>query len=151
METPEEIVTKRSKLFRGYQTRDLQKQFSREQLSVNLAMSFVAVVGSHQMMFFLFLATLLLSQSSAHEYEESISEMLIQCNSFQDQTMLKNRTVHHCEKQDPDGDFSYYITPMLTRYSEREFLCVLFFKDEFARLDFKILFTHGKYKIDAVS
>lgn len=111
----------------------------------------MTVVESHKMKTFLFFAMFFVSQSFAHVYEESISEMLIQCNSYQEQAMLKNRTVHDCEKIDPDGDFSYYITPMLTRYSERKFLCVLFFKDEYTRLDFKFLFTHGKYKVDAVS
>lgn len=91
------------------------------------------------------------SQSFASVYEETISEMLIQCNSYQNQVMYKNRTVHDCEREDPDGDYSYYITPMTTRYSKRKFLCVLFFKDEYSKIDFKLLFSHGQYKVDAVS
>lgn len=95
--------------------------------------------------------SMLFLQSSAYVYEESISEMLIQCNGYQRQATLKNRTIHACEKEDPDGDFSYFITPMKTHYSQREFLCVLFFKDEHSKLDFELLFSHAKYQIDAVS
>jgi hypothetical protein len=103
------------------------------------------------MKFLLLFALVFLFKPSAFAYEESISEMLVQCNSYQDQALLKNRTVHDCEKEDPDGDFSYYITPMVTRYSKRQFLCVLFFKDEYSKLDFKLLFSHGQFQIDAVS
>lgn len=103
------------------------------------------------MKIFLLLAIVFYSQSYAAVYEEPISDMLIQCNSYQKQALLKNRTVHDCEKEDPDGDFSYYITPMVTPYSKRQFLCVLFYKDEHSKLDFKFLFSHGHYKIDAVS
>lgn len=31
--------------------------------------------------------------------------------------MFKNRTAHGCEKPDPDGDYTNYITPMETQYS----------------------------------
>lgn len=87
----------------------------------------------------------------AFVYEESISEILVQCNKYQHTLHFKNRTVHDCEKEDPDDDYSYFITPMETRYSKQQFLCVLFFKDEFTTLDFKLLFSHKNYKIDAVS
>lgn len=97
-----------------------------------------------------FICLTAITQTSAYEYEESISDMLIQCNSYQNEVLFKNRTAHVCEKEDPDGDFSYYITPMKNRYSKREFLCVLFFKDEFSKLDFNLLFSHSQYKIDAV-
>lgn len=92
-----------------------------------------------------------LHKSCLLAYEESISDMLIQCNSYQKQVMFKNRTAHSCEKPDPDGDYSYYITPMETHYSKRQFLCVLFFKDELSKLDFKLLFSHGQYTIDGVT
>ena len=100
---------------------------------------------------FLMLIVVFCTNTFASVYEESISEMLVQCNGYQEQAVLKNRTVHDCEKEDPDGDFSYFITPMVTRYSEHQFLCVLFFKDEQSKLDFKLLFSHGNYKVDAVS
>lgn len=98
----------------------------------------------------IFIFAIILQKSCSLAYEESISDMLIQCNSYQKQVGFKNRTVHSCEKPDPDGDYSYYITPMETHYSKRQFLCVLFFRDESSKLDFKLLFSHGRYTIDAV-
>lgn len=88
--------------------------------------------------------------SCASVYEESISDMLVTCNAYQKHVYDRNRTGHTCEREDPDGDFSYFITPMKARYSKRDFLCVLFFKTEYSFLDFKLLFTHGQFKIDAV-
>lgn len=102
------------------------------------------------MKIFLLLMAVFCSKTIASVYEEPIGDMLVQCNAYQDQAVMKNRTVHDCEKEDPDGDFSYFITPMVTRYSQQQFLCVLFFKDEHSKLDFKLLFSHGKYKVDAV-
>lgn len=83
-------------------------------------------------------------------YEESISDLLVQCNSYQKQINFKNRTAHSCEKEDPDGDFRYFITPMKTDYSKRDFLCVLFFKNSYSKLNFKFLFTHPNFTVDAV-
>lgn len=89
--------------------------------------------------------------SFAKVYEESIIQLLVECNAYQDQVHFKNRTVHACEKEDPDEDYSYYITPMITQYTKREFLCILFFKNDDVQLDFKLLFSHAKFDIDAVS
>lgn len=88
--------------------------------------------------------------TSALLYEESISDLLVQCNSYQRQTSFKNRTAHSCEKEDPDGDFRYFITPMKADYSKRDFLCVLFFKNGYSRLNFRLLFTHQNFTVDAV-
>lgn len=85
------------------------------------------------------------------QYEESIGDLLIECNAYQSKVHFKNRTTHPCEKEDPDGDFRYFIEPMKTRYSNRDFLCVLFFKNEFSQLKFKLLFSHAQFAIDAVS
>lgn len=93
---------------------------------------------------------LIFAGTSALLYEESISDLLVQCNSYQKQTSFKNRTAHSCEKEDPDGDFSYFITPMKTDYSKRDFLCVLFFKNSYSRLNFRLLFTHSNFTVDAV-
>lgn len=93
---------------------------------------------------------LALGGASALLYEESISDLLVQCNSYQKQTVLKNRTAHSCEKEDPDGDFRYFITPMKADYSKREFLCVPFYKNSYSRLIFKLLFTHPNFTVDAV-
>lgn len=88
---------------------------------------------------------------SAHVYKEPISDLLIKCNAYQYQVHFKNRTVHVCEKKDPDEDFSFFITPMTTQYTKREFLCVLFFKADNTKLDFKLLFSHAQFEIDGVN
>lgn len=91
-----------------------------------------------------------ISLSVADVYEEPISDLLIECNAYQSQLSFKNRTIHACEKKDPDEDFSYHITPMKAQYSQRDFLCVLFFKNDYTNLDLKLLFSHAQFNIDAV-
>lgn len=90
------------------------------------------------------------SHSLTHVYEEPISDLLVACNACQYQEQFKNRSIHACEKKDPDEDFSYYITPMTTKYSKREFLCVLFLKIADSAVNFKLLFSHAQFEIDAV-
>lgn len=89
--------------------------------------------------------------SNANFYEESIGEMLSQCTLHQHNVQQANRTKHLCEKPDFDDDFSYFITPMETKYSRRKFLCFLFFKDEYFKLKFKLWFSHANYSVNAVS
>lgn len=88
--------------------------------------------------------------SASQAYEESNSDLLIKCNAFKRQIQFKNRTGHVCEKKDPDGDFEYFIQPMTSRYSKRDFLCVLFFKNSFTKLSFKLLFSHSQYTVESV-
>lgn len=108
----------------------------------------------HAMSFFMLRVAILLSVfvtlSTAQTYEESISDLLVKCNAFKRQIQFKNRTAHACEKKDPDGDFEYFIQPMKATYSKRDFLCVLFFKNKFTKLNFKLLFSHSQFKIDSV-
>lgn len=87
----------------------------------------------------------------AAAYEESIGDMLSQCNLHQNDVFEANRTKNLCEKPDADDDFSYYITEMKTRYSQVKFLCFLFFKDENFKLKFKFWFSHANYFVNAVS
>jgi hypothetical protein len=106
------------------------------------------------MIFSLFLAFCLLSNipiSLTFVYEESFDDMLIQCNNYQ-QELYENspRVAHECEKEDPDEDFSYYITAMITKYGKLNFLCVLLFKAEDFKLDLKLLFSHENYTINSV-
>lgn len=99
-----------------------------------------------------FLSILFLAQPSIslnYPFEESISDLLVKCNAYQFHVYLINRTVHPCEKKDPD-DFRYFITPMTTQYTKRSFLCVLFFKTDYTQLDFKFLFSHSQFEIIAV-
>lgn len=91
------------------------------------------------------------AKSDAAFYEESIGEMLSQCTLFQREVQQVNRTKHLCEKPDFEDDFSYFITPMETKYSRRKFLCFLFFKDEYFKLKFKLWFSHANYSVNAVS
>lgn len=100
--------------------------------------------------FLIVVASSQVSLSLDHVYEESISDLLVDCNAYQSQLKFNNRTVHSCEKKDPEGDFSYHITPLTAKYSERIFLCVLFFKNDYTNLDFKLLFSHAQFNIDAV-
>ena len=90
-------------------------------------------------------------ENSAHSYEESISEMLIQCNSYQYEIFSENRTVHQCERDNFSEDYSYVIEPMQTRYSKQKFLCFLFLKNDFSKIKFKLWFSHKNYDVDAVS
>jgi hypothetical protein len=99
---------------------------------------------------FLFL-TFLLDQCFSHLYQESISEMLIQCNTYQSEIFADNRVNHQCEKDNFSEDFSYVIEPMETRYSKQKFLCFLFLKDELFKLKFKLWFSHRNFAVDAVS
>lgn len=108
-----------------------------------------------KMKFLLFFVILLIASSAdVLSYEEILSEMLIQCNAYQtvlkNQANIKNRTAHDCEKEDPDGDFSYVIETMQTRYSKRKFLCAIFFKDDHTKLNLRLLFSHSQFQIDAV-
>lgn len=89
--------------------------------------------------------------SFALAYEETMSDMLIQCNAYQSEIFADNRTVHQCEKDNYNEDYSYVITPMETRYSKQKFLCFLFLKDDFFKLKFKFWFSHRNYAVDAVS
>lgn len=89
--------------------------------------------------------------NSAHNYEEPISDMLIQCNSYQSQIFSENRTVHQCERDNFSEDYSYVIEPMQTRYSKQKFLCFLFLKNEFSKLKFKLWLSHKNFDVDAVS
>lgn len=89
--------------------------------------------------------------SLAAAYEESIGDMLSQCNLHQSDFFQANHTKHLCEKPDADDDFSYYITEMKTRYSQVKFMCLLFFKDEHFKLRFKFWFSHANYSVNAVS
>lgn len=93
----------------------------------------------------------LLCKSKAAVYEESIGEMLSQCNLYQHHVLDSNRTKHLCEKPDADDDFSYYVTEMETRYAKSKFLCILFFKGEGFKLKFKLWFSHANYTVNAVS
>lgn len=89
--------------------------------------------------------------SFASFYEESIDDMLAQCNQQQHQVLEKNRTRHLCEKPNIDDDFSYYITNLQARFSGKKFWCFLFFKDENYKLKFKFWFSHSDYRVNAVS
>lgn len=84
-------------------------------------------------------------------YEESISDMLIQCNGYQSQVFDDNRTAHQCEKDNFSEDFSYVITTMETHYSKQKFLCFVFLKDDRFKLKFKLWFSHKNFVVDAVS
>lgn len=90
------------------------------------------------------------SSSFALVYEETMSDMLIQCNAYQSE-IFENRTAHQCEKDNFNEDYSYVITPMETRYSKQKFLCFLFLKDDFFKLKFKFWFSHRNYAVEAVS
>lgn len=101
----------------------------------------------------MFLATFLifLSTCQAAVYDETIGDMLSQCNLYQHDVVIVNRTRHLCEKPDVDDDFSYFITPMETRYAKRKFWCFSFFKDEYFKLKFMMWFSHANYTVNAVS
>jgi hypothetical protein len=88
---------------------------------------------------------------SSGAFEETMSDMLIQCNKHQSQMFDNNRTFHECENDNFSEDFSYVIEPMLTRYAKKRFWCFLFLKDDFFKLKFKLWFSHKNYHIDAVS
>lgn len=90
------------------------------------------------------------SLSLTHEYEESIDDLLVQCNAYQSQLESKNRTNHACEKKDPDREFSYHIMSMKAEFTKRDYLCALFFKTDYISLDFEFLFSHAQFNIDAV-
>lgn len=97
-----------------------------------------------------------MTQIMGLSYEETIEEMLNQCsNSFQHSTPAtasKNRLVHECEKNDPDGDYKYSIAAALkTRYSKREFLCTFFSKAEDFNVDLLILLSHTNFTVHSVS
>lgn len=92
-----------------------------------------------------------LPQSLCNVYEESIGDMLIQCNSHQSEVFADNRTAHLCEKDNFSEDYSYIISLMETRYSKKKFLCFVFLKDEIFKLKFKFWFSHSKFTVDAVS
>lgn len=92
----------------------------------------------------------LLCTCDAFIYEDSISEMLSQCNIYQHEVNGANRTKHLCEKS-VDDDYSYFITPLESRHDGRKFWCFLFFKDEFFKLKFKFWFSHSNYSVNAVS
>lgn len=84
-------------------------------------------------------------------YDESISEMLIQCNRHQMQMFDDNRTAHECEKENFSEDFSYVISQMETSYTKKKFWCFLFLKDDFFKLKFKLVLSHKNFYVDAVS
>ena len=50
-------------------------------------------------------------------YEESIREMMFQCNIYQHEVSKENRPKHLCKKEDDDDDFSYYITTLESKFS----------------------------------
>lgn len=85
------------------------------------------------------------------DYDESIGEMLSQCNLYQHEVSKISRVKHLCEKSDLDDDFSYFIEPMESEFGKRKFLCFLFFKDEHFKLRFKLWFSHSNYSVNAVS
>lgn len=91
-----------------------------------------------------------LIESIALNYQESMSEMLIQCNSYQSEIFSENRTTHQCERENFNEQFSYVIQPMQTRYSRQKFLCFLFLKDESYKLKFRLWLSHKNYDVDAV-
>lgn len=99
------------------------------------------------------LGLLLAALSMVHslDYDESIGEMLSQCNLYQHEVSKVSRVKHLCEKPDFDDDFSYFIEPMECEFSKRKFLCFLFFKDEYFKLRFKLWFSHSNYSVNAVS
>lgn len=99
----------------------------------------------------LVLFSLIFDESLSISYQESIGEMLIQCNSYQSQIFDDNRTSHQCEKENFSEDFSYVIETMETRYSKQKFLCFLFLKDDYFKLKFKLWFSHENFAVDAVS
>lgn len=99
-------------------------------------------------LFLLFFMTLQVSLSLEVVYEESMNELMTMCNDYQSQVNFINRSAHACEKIDPDGDFSYYITSMTTQYSEREFL---FFKNDYTNVNFRLLFSPAQFEIVAVN
>lgn len=85
------------------------------------------------------------------DFEESIGDMLSQCNLYQHEASRANRAKHLCEKPDLDDDFTYLITPMETELGRRKFWCFLFMKDEYFKLRFKLWFSHSNYTVNAVS
>lgn len=100
---------------------------------------------------FFFLTVLFCVFNFSVSYEESISEMLIQCNSYQSEIFAENRTVHQCEKDNFNEIFSYVIEPMQTRYSKQRFLCFIFLKDESHKVKFRLWLSHKNFDVDAVS
>lgn len=88
---------------------------------------------------------------SAQFYEETLNEMLLQCNIHQNEVRQEDRVRHICEKPDFDDDFSYFISPLETQFSKRKFLCLSFFKDDQLKLKFKLWFSHSNYTVNAVS
>lgn len=105
--------------------------------------------------FFLQIVTIvsicLVDESLEIPYVEPLDELLIQCNTFQYSVSLKNRTVHECEKVDLDGDYKYFIVPMKSRYSKRDFICGFFLKSDDAFVDVHVMFSHADFNVAAVS
>lgn len=108
-------------------------------------------IAMEKVCLFIFVACFRLTCASSFVYEESISDMLVQCNSYQSQMFDDDRTTHHCEKENFGANFSYVITEMETRYSKKSFWCFLFLKDDFYKLKFKLWLSHRDYFVDAVS
>lgn len=89
--------------------------------------------------------------TSAQTFEESISDMLIQCNQYQSQIFSKNRTENQCERDNFSEKLSYVITELETEYSKQTFWCFLFLKNDAEKVKFKLWFSHKNYLVDAVS
>jgi hypothetical protein len=100
---------------------------------------------------FIIVLIVFLEFTSASFYQESSQDMLSQCNIYQHKVKETTRIKHLCEKPDFEDDFSYFITPMETKYSGRKFLCLSFFKDDQLKLKFKLWFSHSNYTVNAVS
>lgn len=83
-------------------------------------------------------------------YEESISDMLIQCNAYQSEVFSNDRIAHQCESDNFSEDYSYVIKTMEAHYSKQKFLCFVFLKDDYFKLKFKLWFSHKNFVVDAV-
>lgn len=99
----------------------------------------------------LFVALLVCHLTSSQTFEESISDMLVQCNQYQSEIFSKNRTKHQCERENFSEKLSYVITELETEYSKQAFWCFLFLKNDPEKIKFKLWFSHKNYLVDAVS
>lgn len=103
------------------------------------------------MKIYLILVASLVLRPVALVYQESLSDMLIQCNKYQSEFFSDNRTTHQCERENFSENFSYVISQMETHYSKKSFWCFLFLKEDYFKLKFKLWFSHKHYDVDAVS
>lgn len=91
----------------------------------------------------------LISTAVSLKYDESLTDMLTQCLHYQEKVFDASRQQHECERENFQGNFSYIIQSMTTRYSKQKFHCFHFLKSApTTQLKFKIWFSHKNIKLD---